>query len=133
VRRASGGQSGFTLVETLVALAVTAVAVVAVLELFAGSLRIARASGDHLGATLLADAKLSELTLEDLEEGTTSGTEGEYQWTRRVTADPTLLPQEVDPGTMGRPVRLARVSVEVRWGRNRQVELVTLRSLGSEK
>ena len=27
-------------------------------------------------------------------------------------------------------VRLARVSVEVRWGRNRHVELVTLRPLG---
>jgi hypothetical protein len=118
--------------ETLVALAITAVAVVAVLELFAGSLRLARASGDHLGATLLAGAKLSELTLEALEEGTTAGTEGEYQWTRRVTADPTLLPQEVDPATPG-PVRLARVSVEVRWGRNHHVELVTLRSLGSQK
>jgi hypothetical protein len=118
--------------ETLVALVVTAVAVVAALELFGGGLRLARASADHLGATLLASAKLSELTLDPLEEGTTEGTEGEYRWTRRVTADPTLLPQEVDPATPG-PVRLARVSVDVRWGRNRHVELVTLRSLGPEK
>ena len=132
MRRVGRGQSGFTLMETLVALVVTAVAVVAALELFGGGLRLARASADHLGATLLASAKLSELTLDPLEEGTTEGTEGEYRWTRRVTADPTLLPQEVDPATPG-PVRLARVSVDVRWGRNRHVELVTLRSLGPEK
>jgi len=132
MRRPGHGQSGFTLMETVVALVVTAVAVVAVLELFGGSLRVARASADHLAATLLASAKLSELTLEPLEEGTTEGTEGEYHWTRRVTADPTLLPQEVDPATPG-PIRLARLSVDVRWGRNRHVELVTLRSLGGEK
>ena len=132
MRRAGESQSGFTLMETLVALAITAVAVVAVLELFGGSLRVARAAGDHLGATLLADAKLSELTLDALQEGTTEGTEGDYHWTRRVTADPTLLPHEVDPATPG-PIRLARVSVEVSWGRNRRVELVTLRPLGAEK
>jgi len=126
------GQAGFTLMEVLVALVVMAVLVVALLELFGGGLRLARASGDHLEATLLATSKLSELTLEPLEEGVTEGTEGEYAWSRRVTADPTLLPQEIDAATPS-AVRLARVTVEVRWGRNRHVELVTLRSLGAEK
>jgi len=131
-RKVPAAQGGFTLIEVLVALVVMAVLVVALLELFGGGLRLARASGENLEATLLATEKLSELTLEDLKEGSTDGTEGEYRWTRRVTADPTLLPQEIDPATPA-PVQLARVSVEIRWGRNRRVELVTLRSLGAEK
>lgn len=120
---------GFTLLEVLVALIVLSVAVVAALQLFGGGLRLARASADHLDATLVAAAKLSELTLELLEEGITEGTEGEYRWTRRVTLAPELLPEEPD-GSKSNVVRLARVSVEVRWGTNRHVELVTLRTWG---
>lgn len=42
--------------------------------------------------------------------------------------DDTLQPEELDP-TKPASVRLARLSVEVRWGRNRHVELVTLRAV----
>lgn len=127
----STAQSGFTLIEVLVALVVLSVAVVAVLQLFGGGLRLARASGDHLEATLLASTMLSELAWETLEEGNTEGTEGGFRWSRQVTVDPALLPEEPDPA---RPdtVRLARVSVDVRWGKNRHVELVTIRPLGQE-
>ena len=125
-------QSGFTLIEVLVALVVLSVAVVAVLQLFGGGLRLARASGDHLEATLLASTMLSDLAWETLEEGTTEGTEGEFRWSRQVTVDPALLPEEPDPA---RPdtVRLARVSVDVRWGKKRHVELVTIRPLGQRE
>jgi general secretion pathway protein I len=121
-------QAGFTLVEVLVALVVLAVAVTATLQLFGGGLRLARASVEHLDATLLAAEKLSELSLEPLEEGVTDGTEGDYRWTRRVTVDRGLAPEEGVPGGTAAG-RLARVSVEVRWGRSRQIELVTLRPL----
>jgi hypothetical protein len=44
-----------------------------------------------------------------------------------VTLDPALLPVEPDsPETLR--IRLARVSVEVRWGQGRRFELVTLRA-----
>ena len=122
-------QSGFTLLEVLVAMLVLSVAVVAVLQLLGGGLRLARASADHVGATLLASAKLSEVGREPLEEGESEGQEGEYRWIRRIAVDRALLPApparvEVDT------VRVARVSVEVQWGRSRRVELVTLRSWG---
>lgn len=121
--------SGFTLLEVLVAMLVLAVAVVAVLQLVGGSLRLARASADHVAATLLATAKLSEVGPEALEEGETRGEEGEYRWTRRIAIDRELLP--VRPArSEADTVRLARVSVEVEWGRNRRVELVTLRAWG---
>src|SRR5262245_10588774 len=117
---------GFTLLEVLVALVVLATTVVAVLQLFGGGLRLARNAGDHAEAALLANAKLAALDPGPLTEGSTEGTEGPYRWTRRVTLDPSLLPME--PATSeGLGIRLARVSVEVRWGERRRFELVTLR------
>ncbi|MBI4011917.1 MAG: prepilin-type N-terminal cleavage/methylation domain-containing protein [Candidatus Rokubacteria bacterium] len=130
--RAPREQGGFTLIEVLVALVILAVAVLAALQLFGGGLRLARASADHLEATLLASQKLAELGFQPLEEGTTDGTEGEYRWTLHVVPDASLSPEEPDP--VRQPaVRLARVSVDVRWGKNRHVELVTLRTLGEKK
>jgi general secretion pathway protein I len=121
-------ERGFTLVEVLVALLILAIAAVAVLQLFGGGLRLARASGDHLDAVLLAESKMTEVEDETLAEGVTEGTEGAFRWARRVVVDPSLLPEDSDVQIPSR-LRLARVSVEVRWGRNRQIELVTVRPL----
>jgi general secretion pathway protein I len=117
---------GFTLIEVLVALVVLATTVVAVLQLFGGGLRLARAAGDHSDAALVASARLAELEPGPLTEGATDGADGPYRWTRRVTLEPDLLPVENDTPDAGR-IRLARVSVEVRWGQGRRFELVTLR------
>jgi prepilin-type N-terminal cleavage/methylation domain-containing protein len=118
---------GFTLLEVLVALVVLSTTVVAVLQLFGGGLRLARAAGDHADAALIASAKLADLEPGILAEGVTEGTDGPYRWTRRVTLDPELLPVQPDtPDAM--LIRLARVNVEVRWGQGRRFELVTLRA-----
>jgi general secretion pathway protein I len=118
--------AGFTLLEVLVALVVLATAVVAVLQLFGGGLRLARAAGDHADAALLASAKLADLEPGPPTEGTTEGTDGLYHWTRRVAILPALLPLE--PGSVeATRLRLARVSVEVRWGQSRRFELATVR------
>jgi general secretion pathway protein I len=118
---------GFTLLEVLVALVVLTTAVVAVLQLFGGGLRLARAAGDQAEAALLASAKLAELEPGILTEGAVDGTEGPYRWTRRITLEPSLLPVEPDmPDAL--TIRLARVNVQVQWGQSRRYELVTLRS-----
>jgi prepilin-type N-terminal cleavage/methylation domain-containing protein len=118
---------GFTLLEVLVALVVLSTTVVAALQLFGGGLRLVRTAGDHADAALLASTKLADLDPGPLTEGTDEGTEGAYRWTRRVTLDPSLLPVEPDtPETI--TIRLARVSVEVRWGQGRRFELATLRA-----
>ena len=126
VRRPWAGDSGFTLLEVLVALVVLGTAVVAVLQLFGGGLRLARAAGDHSDAALVASARLADLEPGPLTEGTTEGVDGAYRWVRRVTLDPSLLPVEPDTPDAAR-MRLARVSVEVQWGQGRRFELVTLR------
>jgi general secretion pathway protein I len=117
---------GFTLLEVLVALVILATTAVVVLQLFGGGLRLARAAGDHADAALIASARLADLEPGPLTEGTTEGTDGPYRWTRRVSLDPALLPVEPDTPEWVR-LRLARLSVEVRWGRGRRLELVTLR------
>lgn len=118
--------TGFTLLEVLVALVVLATAVVAVLQLFGGGLRLARSAGDHADAVLLASARLADLEPGPLTEGSTEGTDGPYSWTRRVALQPALLPIDPENPDSVR-IRLARVSVEVRWGQNRRFELATLR------
>jgi type II secretion system protein I len=118
---------GFTLIEVLVALVILATVVVAVLQLFGAGLRLARAAGDQTGALILANAKLGELDPGPIETGTVEGDEGPYRWTRRVQLDPTLLPLDPRSPEAAR-LRLARISVEVRWSRNRRLELETLRT-----
>jgi len=125
--RPTGDARGFTLIEVLVALVVLSTVAVAVLQLFGGGLRLLRTTGDHVGGTILAGAKLGEVRGGPLEEGAEEGSDGAYQWTRRVTLDRALSP--LDPGSASATaVRVARVTVEVRWGQNRRVELVTLRA-----
>jgi general secretion pathway protein I len=125
--RSRAQDRGFTLIEVLVALLLLATTVVAALQVFGGGLRLARAAGDHTEATLLASAMLAELPPGPLEEGTTEGEAPPYRWTRRVALEPGLVPLDPDSHeAVG--LRLARVSVEVRWGQGRHVELLTLRA-----
>lgn len=120
--------AGFTLLEVLVAMVILAVAVTAVMQLFGQGLRLARASGEHLTATLLASQKLAELTQAVIEPGTSQGTEGEYRWQATVRPAPDLEPVEPPEGT--RPTaKLLQVGVRVEWGRGRVVELTTLRAV----
>lgn len=120
-------ETGFTLLEVLVAFVVLSTTVVVALQLFGGGLRLARVAGDHADAVRLANAKLADLDPGPLTEGVTEGTDGPFRWTLQVTLDPSLLP--IDANTPEAvPIRLARVNVEVRWGQSRRVELVTLRS-----
>jgi general secretion pathway protein I len=120
-------EHGFTLIEVLVALVILGVTAVAILQLFGGGLRLVGASAGYLDATLLASAKLSEAAAEEIEEGVTEGDEGAYRWMRRVRLDPDLIPLEPTQPEAA-TLRIARISIEVRWGKNRRVELETLRT-----
>jgi general secretion pathway protein I len=120
-------EDGFSLIEAVVAFFILATAVVAALQLFGSGLRLVRRAGDQVGAVMLAAAKLAELGPEAPEEGTTEGEEGAYRWTRRVLLEPKLLP--IDPASPeAARLRVAQVSVEVEWDRNRRVALTTLRA-----
>ncbi len=114
---------GFTLLEVLVALAILSLAVVTVIQLFGQGLRLLKVSGDYQWAVLLADQKAREV--ETVRESLESGQEGRFEWERRVTVTP--VPDELTVSS-ARPMRLYRLSVQVRWSGNRSVEVTTLRA-----
>lgn len=69
---------GFTLLEVLVAVSVLAVAVVTVLQIFAGSLRSVSLSGDYVDAVVLAQSRMRQvLSVQELSEDTWTETAGD--------------------------------------------------------
>lgn len=80
-------QRGFTLLEVMIAAAIMAMGIVAALELFGGSLRLAGNAERQSAATVLARSLVDEELWRDiLEVNERSGTEGEFSW--RVATHP---------------------------------------------
>ena len=117
-----GRRRGFTLLEVLVALAILSVAVVSMIQLFGQGLRLLKVSGDYQQAVLLADQKAREV--ETVREGVEAGQEGDFERERRASV--ATVPEELTVSGLA-PVRLYRVTVQVRWG-GRSVEVATLRT-----
>lgn len=117
------GDSGFTLLEVLVALAILAAGLLGLVELLSGSLRLAGGARDTSAASVYASQRLEEALLEPKPlEGEESGLFGEkYRWTTRTS----FLPEEE-----GRPFKPVRVQVTIRWddgARERAVSVVATR------
>ncbi len=115
---------GFTLLEVLVALTILAVAIVAFMQLTSQGLRLLHLSDDYQQAVILADhvARATDV----VEEGAGAAQERRFQWDRRVSLVP--VPEELTPGA-GPELRLYALTVAVRWGRGRTLELASLRTV----
>lgn len=125
-----GSNRGFTLLEVLVAMVILSLAIVTMIQLSSQGLRLVKLSGDHQDATRLADriARATEVKA----EGTDGGKEGPFTWERRIALVP--IPKELiaDGGPAGGPaIVLYSLSIAVRWGSGRSVELATLRALAA--
>ena len=121
-------QRGFTLLEVLVAMVILSLAVVTMIQLSSQGLRLVKLSGDHQEATRLADRIARATEIKD--EGVDGGKEGPFTWERRIALVP--LPKELaaETGPPSTPtIALYRLSIAVRWGSGRSVELSTLRAL----
>ena len=121
-------QSGYTLIEVLVAFMILALALTVLLRIFSGGLRNVSVSSDYATATLIAESRLAAAGIDiPLRPGETSGTEGErFEWTVSV--------QDYQPWPGYRAASQAvdayRVTVTVEWphGDNtRSVGLSTVR------
>lgn len=114
--------AGFTLLEVLVAMVILSVAVVTLIQLASQGLRLLKLSSDHQEASLLADrlVRASEASIEGIE----TGQEGQFTWERRARL--VAIPDELAPAGSTAP-RVFSLSVAVRWGGGRTVEVATLR------
>lgn len=114
---------GFTLPEMLVALVVAGLAVTAVLDGFAASLRLASASEKIVAAALVARARLEETGVAvPLRPGSQVGVDGAFRWRRMVAVPPDHVP--------GASLTILAVTITVSWeglGGGHEYQLTSLR------
>ena len=116
-RRAA--ESGFTLIEMLVALSVFSLAVLALLNLSGENARTASLVHDQVLAGVVADNRAVEamlMPLSDLaaaSEGVEATGGSDWRWRRAVvdTPDPSIVRVDVEVGRPDAPQVLARLSV----------------------
>jgi len=98
VQRDNEGEGGFTLLEIMVAMAILAIALTLVIEIFAGGVRAAWLSREYTKAVFLAQEKMEELRLRDtFSPGIESGElEGGYTWKAEIKPFPIYSEQEIN-------------------------------------
>ncbi len=129
------GESGFSLLEVLVAFVILTVVAGTLFKMFSGALANASAAEDYSRAVLVAESVLAETaSTKPLREGTSEGHAdgGRIQWTARVAAyTPPDVPPDVEAQAQTIATRLFRVSVDVAFpaptGGTRTVALATTR------
>lgn len=130
-------QSGFSLIEILVAFSILSLALGILLNIFSSGLGTAILAEEYTVATQIAESLLAETGVEEeLQEGERSGTEQEkYHWTVSVGEYQLDVPeQEVDSESQKPSLAAVPMQIQVRvsWGEEeltepRSVELSTLR------
>lgn len=114
-------ENGFTLLETIVALAIMSAGIVLVLQLFSGGLRSAGISGDYTTAVIYARQIMEEQLLKP-EQAAGSFDDG-YTWQADLSDFDS--PDYAD-------AKVKKIVVTVKWGKQRSVELSTLKLLQEE-
>ena len=121
----SRNRLGFTLIEVLVALAILALALVVLLQVFGGGLRAAGISERYLMATMLARSVLDDFGTEiPAAAGERSGDIANgYRWTTRAEPSRTIAPVK-NGDRLQVPLE---VQVEISWNGKPVTTLTTLR------
>ena len=117
-------QQGFSLLETLVALAVLAIALGVIYQIFGTSLRNMQYAKDYSYAQMLAESKLSELSKGiPVKEGAYGGDfNDKYSWQMDVAPLPVVSDDGADE------VNKFRVDFSVRWNSGGRQQMITLRT-----
>ena len=122
-------ESGFTLLEVIVATAIMAIAVIGLMSLITGSLANAAHVQEYDRAAMLARRQMGELLVSDnlpLDSGLGGNFDAAAGWQARV------VPFEVpDPPTPGQPM-LVRIQLQIWWqseGRRKSVDFESYRRM----
>ena len=128
-------QSGFSVLEVLVAFIIVGLVLTALFRLFGGALGNAAAADEWTRALLVAESRLTlAASAVPLRESADAGTDDGGRITWRTSVTP-YIPPDADPDlerlSQSMPTRLYRVSVDVRFpgdaGRERSLSLSTVR------
>ena len=122
--------NGFTLIETLVAMAILSISLVVILQLFSGGLKSSRLSDNHTRAIFHAREKMEEILLND--NFTDGATEGEFSDGFEWKAQTLLLKpdQEEEEELPVDIFNIFNIKVDVRWhegSKEKHFEISTLR------
>ncbi len=118
-------QSGFSLLEILVAFSILSLSLGVILQIFGKGINLAATSSSYSQAVLVAESVMATVgVVEPLQEGENSGqTDGLYNWSVEI------FPYELEDSEVeleNLPFTVYQVQVNVIW-ENRSVSLKTLR------
>ena len=123
-------EKGFTLLEILAAMAILAVAILTLIQMFSGSINQAAQAERYLNGVYLAQQKFSQLEManfkSDITEGEFENQEG-YRWQLEI------LPYESPLNNEEARIQIEKVSLRVYWedrDQEKEVQLVSLKTLG---
>lgn len=119
-------QRGFTLIEVIVAIAILAISLAVVMQLFSAGLRTSRASCDYTRAIVHAKDKMEELFIHPLPGS------GEFEDGFKWMAD--IQPYQESNGELeDSAFNILKIKVRVSWNnalhKERAVELVSLKTI----
>jgi len=125
--RVGKSESGFTLMEVIVSVAVLAISFVMIMQLFSGGLRASRTSCDYSRAIVHAKDKMEEMAISP--ESTSGEFEDGFRWETEI--EPIIEPSEETKYS------LLKIKVRVIWddvrGKTNHIELISLKSVQEEK
>jgi general secretion pathway protein I len=130
----SNRNQGFLLIEVVVALAILAVGLTVIIELFSGGLRLGRASMEYTRAVNYARMKMEETMLKPaIEEGTQEGEadDGTFRWQVGVKkVDLLSIDKSIDYKP---PIDLFQVRIDVFWKSGAKEKSTSVESLKAIK
>ena len=127
--------TGFTLIEVVVAMAILAIGLTIIIELFSGGLRLGRTSVEYTKAVNYARMKMEEFSLKQtMEEGSEEGMfDDTYHW--RIDVKRVDVLQVENRPDFEPPAELFQVKINVLWksgSRERSTRIESLRTIKLE-
>ncbi len=119
-------QTGFTLIEVVVALIIVSISLVMVLRLFSSGLKSSRTTCDYTRAVVHAKDKMEELSIDPVQGG--GEFEDDFEWRTEIETH-----KELEEST----VNLLKLKVIITWPKagqgQRSIELVSLKAVSDEE